>query len=213
MAACISVFFWSFGVSIGAVISPGPVSATIVTEGIRRGGRVGPLVSTGHALIELILVVALVLGLGQVLAYPFLVTAIGILGGLFLVWMGGSILRQAVRKNLVLPGSCTSKVPITNRNLIGLGIATTVSNPFWYLWWVGVGGTYVLSSQEQGLLAVVAFYLGHISADYIWNSLLSFAAASGRSSWLTERVYRGVLLVCGLFLFYTAIRFLYTSLV
>jgi threonine/homoserine/homoserine lactone efflux protein len=63
----LTLLAWSFGVAIGPVISPGPVSTAIVTEGVRRGSRAGPLVSTGHALMELAMVGALALGgLGQI---------------------------------------------------------------------------------------------------------------------------------------------------
>ena len=71
----LSLFMLSFGVTIGAVISPGPISTTVVTEGARRGFRTGPLVSTGHALTELVMVGALVLGMGQALEHPVLAAA------------------------------------------------------------------------------------------------------------------------------------------
>lgn len=141
------LFAWSFGVAIGPVISPGPVSAAVVTEGARRGFRVGPLVSTGHALTELLMVGALALGMGRILEYPLLAAGIGVLGGLFLVWMGGSLGWGALRREFKLPQPGESAGLRANRSLIGLGIATTVSNPFWYLWWIGAGGGYVLAGR------------------------------------------------------------------
>ena len=107
------LFAWSFGVAIGPVISPGAVSAAVVTEGARRGFRVGPLISTGHALMELLMVGALALGMGQVLRYPFLTSSIGILGGLFLVWMGGKMGWDALRHKPTLPHPGEHKHPET----------------------------------------------------------------------------------------------------
>lgn len=206
----LSLFVWSFGVAIGPVISPGPVSAAVVTEGARRGFRVGPLVATGHALTELVMVAALVLGMGHVLERPVLAAAIGILGGLFLLWMGGTMAWGAVRRRPKLPRADESSGVGGGRSMIGLGVATTVSNPFWYLWWVGVGGGYVLMTRQQGLLPLAAFYLGHISADYAWNTLLASVVGSGRS-WLTNRLYQALILVCGLFLVYTGLRFIWAG--
>ncbi len=207
----LSLFAWSFGVAIGPVISPGAVSAAVVTEGARRGFRVGPLISTGHALMELLMVGALALGMGQVLRYPLLVAGIGILGGLFLLWMGGSLGWGALRREFRLPQPGESGGFQTHRSLIGLGIATTVSNPFWYLWWIGVGGGYVVATQQDGLVALSAFYLGHIAADYAWNTFLASVVSSGRR-WLSDRMYQGLLVVCGLFLIYTGLRFVWAGI-
>jgi threonine/homoserine/homoserine lactone efflux protein len=206
----LTLFIRSFGVAIGPVISPGPVSAAIVTEGMRRGFRAGPLVSTGHALMELIMVGALSLGMGPVLERPVLAAAIGVLGGLFLLWMGGTMAWEAAQRKPQLPQPGESPENEAERNLIGLGIATTLSNPFWYLWWIGVGGTYMLMTQQQGFIAPVVFYLGHILADYVWNTLLASVVGSGRR-WLTDGVYQVLLLVCGLFLVYTGLRFLWAG--
>jgi threonine/homoserine/homoserine lactone efflux protein len=204
--AYLALFAWSFGVAIGPVISPGPVSAAVVTEGARRGFPVGPLVSTGHALMELLMVGALAVGMGQVLRIPLLAAGVGILGGLFLLWMGGKMGWEVVRDRPSVPRPEDSAGFGADRNLILLGIATTVSNPFWYVWWVSAGGGYVLATREAGMIGVAAFYLGHVSADYAWNTFLASVVGSGRR-WLSDRVYQGLLFVCGLFLIYTGLRF------
>jgi threonine/homoserine/homoserine lactone efflux protein len=187
------LFALSFGIAIGPVISPGPVSAAVVTEGARRGFGVGPLISTGHALMELLMVGAL--ALGQALKVPLVAAAVAILGGAFLVWMGGKMGWEVVRRRPGLPRTDEDSGIQVNRGLIGLGIVTTVSNPFWYVWWVGAGGAYVVSTQQDGLVALAAFYLGHIAADYAWNTFLASVVGSGRR-WLSDRVYRAILLVC-----------------
>jgi threonine/homoserine/homoserine lactone efflux protein len=206
----LGLFAWSFGIAIGPVISPGPVSAAVVTEGARRGFRVGPLVATGHALTELLMVGALALGMGEVMKRPLLAAAIGILGGLFLLWMGGTMAWGAVRDRPRLPRAGEGPELGAGHSLIGLGVATTLSNPFWYVWWVGAGGGYVLTTRQQGLIALAAFYLGHIAADYAWDTLLASVVASSRS-WLSDRVYQGLLLVCSLFLVWTGMRFLWAG--
>ncbi|MFL7795025.1 MAG: LysE family transporter [Anaerolineae bacterium] len=229
MLDTLGLFAWSFGVAIGPVISPGAVSAAVVTEGARRGFRVGPLISTGHALMELLMVSALALGMGQVLRYPLLASSVGILGGLFLACIGGKMGWDALRHKPTLPQppGCEHPEPVEGRDivekpisprkdrsgfygLIGLGIATTVSNPFWFLWWIGVGGGYVLATWQAGLIALCAFYLGHITADYVWNTFLASVVGSGRR-WLSDRVYNSLLLMCGLFLVYTGLRFVWAG--
>ncbi|HJW89310.1 MAG TPA: LysE family transporter, partial [Anaerolineales bacterium] len=58
-----------------------------------------------------------------------------------------------------------------------------------------------------GLEAVAAFYVGHISADFAWDTFLSTAVASGRR-WMTPGVYRGLIGLCGAFLVYFGVVFL-----
>ena len=81
------------------------------------------------------------------------------------------------------------------------GAVFSVTNPFWSLWWVTVGATFMAESHSLGLgaLGIAAFYLGHILSDYSWFSLVSLAVASGRRV-MSRSVYKGVVLVCGLFL-------------
>jgi threonine/homoserine/homoserine lactone efflux protein len=202
----LSLFVWSFGVAIGPVLSPGPVSAAVVTEGARRGFRVGPLVSTGHALMELLMVAALAVGMGQVLRVPLLAAGVGILGGAFLVWMGGRMGWEVVRERPTVPRPGESAGFGRDQSLVLLGVVTTVSNPFWYVWWVGAGGGCVLATREAGPVGLVAFYLGHVAVDYLWNTFLASVMGSGRR-WLSDRVYQGLLFVCSLFLVYSGLRF------
>jgi threonine/homoserine/homoserine lactone efflux protein len=206
----LSLFAWSFGVAIGPVISPGPVSTAIVTEGMRRGFRAGPLVATGHALMELLMVGALALGMGHVLERPVLASAIGLLGGGFLLWMGGTITWGAAQRRTRLPRADESTSQ-TDHSLISLGIATTMGNPFWYAWWIGVGGGYVLMTRQHGFIALATFYVGHVLADYLWDTLPASVVGSGRR-WLTDRIYQALLLACGLFLLYTGVRFVWTGI-
>ena len=81
------------------------------------------------------------------------------------------------------------------------GVAVSLSNPFWSLWWVTVGLSFLNWSRELGLglLGIAAFYLGHILADYAWYGVVSLALVSGRRI-LTDTFYKGLILVCGLFL-------------
>jgi threonine/homoserine/homoserine lactone efflux protein len=205
----LALFAWSFAIAIGPVISPGPVSTAIVAEGARRGFRAGPLVATGHALTELVMVAALALGMGHVLGQPLLGAAIGVSGGVLLLWLGATMGWGAVRRKPSLPRASHGGQE-GGGSLLGLGVVATLGNPFWYAWWIGVGGGYVLSTWEQGPLALAAFYLGHISADYAWDTLLATVVASGRA-WLTDKTYQVLLFVCGLFLIYTGVRFIWTG--
>ena len=76
----------------------------------------------------------------------------------------------------------------------------------WYAWWVAVAANYLLDSQSLGWAGVLAFYLGHISADNAWGSVLSGVIAGGRK-WITDGMYRALIAVCGLYLVYLGGQF------
>jgi len=210
MTTIFAVFSFSFMLAIGAVASPGPVSTAIVSQAPRRGWRVGPLVATGHSLMEFLLVVLLTLGLGAGLASQGVQTGIAFLGGILLLWMGMTIFWQLVRGKVHLPRAEEQSKPLSNGQFVGIGVFATLSNPFWYAWWVTVGAGYLSGylSKAEGAALVIAFFLGHIAADYAWDTLLSTVVGGGRR-WMTDVVYRTLLLACGFFFIYLGGTFLY----
>ncbi len=116
MMALLAIFGSSFLISLSGALMPGPLFTLSVRETLRRGFWVGPLLATGHALIELVLVIALALGLSEFLGEGKGTAAIAMLGGAFLIWMGYEMLRTAPRQELQLPargrGSAPQPVPV-----------------------------------------------------------------------------------------------------
>ncbi len=206
-ASFIVVFIFSFGIGMGAVVSPGPVSTAIVTQSPSRGWLVGPLISAGHAVLELAAVLLIIFGLSATLAHPAIQTAVALLGGVLLLWMGGGLVWGALRGKIHLPGKEQGARLMSRWQIVGLGALTTISNPFWYAWWMTVAAGYLVFYNTIGAWAVLAFYLGHISADLGWNTLLSTVVGTGKR-WITDRLYRGLIVICGGFLVYLGITFL-----
>ena len=211
IAPIFAVFTLSFVLAIGAVASPGPVSIAIVSQAPRRGWLVGPLLATGHALTELALVVLIALGLAAGLARPGIRVAISLLGGLLLLYMGAGMIWDTWRGKLHLPGQDVKLSPMTTQQIIGLGVIATLTNPFWYAWWVTVAAGYLARVQVLGIAAIAAFFLGHITADYAWDTLLSGVVGGGRR-WMNDLVYRGLLVLCGGFFIYLGGIFFYQGL-
>jgi threonine/homoserine/homoserine lactone efflux protein len=202
-----AIFMFSFAIAVGAVISPGPVSTAIVSQTPRRGWPVGPLVATGHSLMELAIVLLIALGLGVGLANTRVQMAIALAGGALLLWMGGSMLWETARGKVRLPRVDDGSKPMSGGQLVGLGVLATVSNPFWYAWWVTVAAGYLASAKAVGVEAIAAFYLGHVSADYAWDTVLSTVIGGGRR-WMNDAVYRVLIVVCGVFFLYLGGTFL-----
>ncbi len=196
--------WWIVGFS-GAMM-PGPVTTLIVTETAKRGWIAGPLITIGHVLLELAMVIALFFGLGDLLKQNAVAGVIGVLGGAFLLWMGAGIIRDAWTGRVSFNVSQQTSAKQPSGNPIMAGVLTSVANPYWLLWWATVGAASLIAFRAFGLAGIVAFYIGHTLADWVWNNLVALVVATGRRV-LNDRIYRGILLVCGAFLVALSIYF------
>ncbi len=196
--------WWIVGFT-GAMM-PGPVTTLIVTESAKRGFIAGPLVTIGHVVLELAMVIALYFGLGDVLKQNSVAGAIGLLGGLFLLWMGAGIVRSAASGQVSFSAATHDTSGRRATNPVVAGVLTSVANPYWLLWWATVGAASLIAFRSFGLAGLIAFYLGHTMADWVWNSVVAFVVATGRRL-MTDRGYRGILVVCGAFLILLSVYF------
>ncbi len=189
--------WWILGFT-GAMM-PGPVTTLIVTTTAKRGFVAGPLITLGHVFLEFLMVIALFFGLGDLLKQNLVAGVIGVAGGVVLLWMGWDIVRSAWLGRVSL--DLTKKkadAPISDNPILA-GILTSIANPYWILWWATVGAASLITFRAFGLAGIVAFYIGHTLADWVWNDTVAFVVASGRRV-MTDSIYRGILVVCGLFL-------------
>lgn len=220
IGALSAIFGGSFLVSLTGTLSPGPLSTMTIRESVRWGFWAGPLLAAGHGFIELALVIGLALGLNRFFEREAVAAAIGIIGGLFLLWMGQRILRTLPQQELVIEKGQAANRPTTSGGrpgrgllvesradglpamvlfLMAAGVAVSVTNPFWLAWWASVGTKFIVESLEQGAAGVATFYTAHVLTDLGWLSLIAFVLATGRRL-MSRWTYRGVLLVCGVFL-------------
>lgn len=215
----VTLTWWA--ISLSGVLMPGPISAMAVSEGARRGAIAGPLVTAGHAVAEAVMVGALAAGLSQVLRLPAVVGAIGIVGGLVLLWMGWGIVRTA-RAAASGPAfaagvgdggvSGTADVRLPSRGaLVRTGLLATIGNPYWLLWWATVGAAYFVAFSRFGLAALVVFFFaGHLALDLGWTTFLAFTVGAGRGR-MPARAYQIVLGVCGVFVMAMSVFFVYSG--
>ena len=209
----LAIFTTSFVVGLSGAVTPGPLLALDIRESTRGGFWAGPYIATGHSVLELLMVVLLAVGLLRVTEEGPAFSVIALAGGAFLVWMGWGMLRRPAGD---LPTMPVKETPVARyhpgRPILG-GVVFSATNPFWGLWWITVGATFMAETQsrEMGVVGISALYLGHILSDYSWFSLVSLAVASGRRV-LDPGVYRGLIVVCGLFLWVMAGLFIASGL-
>lgn len=198
----------SFIVGFTGALMPGPLLAFTIGQSARYGFQAGPLVVLGHAILELSLVVALVLGLSRFFNNELFLSIVGLAGGTVLVFMGLSTVRQGwLRATLPLSGTDIRK----GGALVLSGIVVSVSNPFWIIWWATIGLTYLLWSAKLGLPGLAAFFTSHIASDLVWYSLVAFIVVKGRKI-ISDNVYRWFLIICGLALVGLGVYFIISGI-
>lgn len=206
----------AFLVGLSGAMAPGSLLVVTISESVRRGFSAGPLISLGHALLELIMVALLAVGLGPILANHRVLGIVGVVGGFMLLWFAHATWKSAGHAQLALPGGTTQGGAIpaapggfrTSRwATVGAGVAASLSNPYWILWWATIGAAYVATATGYGITGVGVFYGGHIASDFLWYALVAWAVARGKS-FINDRAYRLALNISSLFLVMLAIYFL-----
>lgn len=187
----------AFVVALTGAMAPGPFLTLTIAETVRRGRVPALLLLVGHALLEGVLLLGFAFGLQAFLRRPAVETAISVVGGGFLLWMGTSLLLGAAR-GTVVPRSDT---PARTSRLgpIASGAAVSLSNPYWTIWWATIGVKLASDGLAIGPLGVAAFFVGHQAADVAWYGGVVMAVSSGRRL-MSDRAYRFIIGGCAAFL-------------
>jgi threonine/homoserine/homoserine lactone efflux protein len=204
--ALATIFGTSFVLALSGAMMPGPLLTTTIGESIRRGALTGPFLILGHAVLELAMVGALLLGLAPFLARSVVFAAIALCGAAVLVWMAAGMFRGLPSLRIDWSAQAGRSGP-----LVPTGILVSLSNPYWAIWWATIGLGYLVSCKALGAPGVAAFFAGHVSGDLAWYTLISVLVAKGRRL-LSDRVYRGLIGVCATFLAGFACYFAYAGI-
>jgi threonine/homoserine/homoserine lactone efflux protein len=185
---------------------PGPFMTTTIAESARRGPWVGPKMIVGHALLEVTLLFTLFFGLAPLFTRQLFFVAISLAGGAIMIWMAQGMFRSLRTLEITTTGH-TGK-PL---NLCVAGIAMSLANPYWIIWWATVGLGYLVVAQKLGFMGVVLFFVGHILGDLVWYSAISFAVGKGRQ-FFSNTAYRVLVGVCATFLAVFAVWMIYKGI-
>lgn len=189
----LTIFFKSLLIAYSGAIMPGSVFTYTVDRSLRHGIKAGVLVSLGHALLELILVVLIFAGIGKYLAMEKASIGIGLIGGLVLAYLGCQMIRDVYLDRVTLD---TSDVQSGGQGgMFAAGIILSATNPYFLIWWSAVGLTLIISSyQAMGLAGIAVFYLGHILGDISWYTLVA-AMISKTRHLMDIKIYKIIIVV------------------
>ena len=206
------IMIGSFTLALSGAMMPGPLLTVAVVESARRGFMTGPLLMLGHSILELALIIAIVKGAASYLKHALVTNTISIVGGGVLFWMGLGMIIQSRHISLPINYSTKEKAEIGyGFHPVVEGIVVSISNPYWLIWWLTIGLGYMLIAMGYGIIGVLSFFVGHIMADFLWYSLISYGVSRGKK-FFTDKLYRGIIRFCGFFLILFGFWFLSSGL-
>lgn len=175
-----------FAISTTGAMMPGPVTALTVAKGSQRRNA-GALIAIGHGIIELPIMLLIYFGLASFMDLDPVRVSVGIIGGAVLLWMALGLFRNT-------PSVVTEQKGRAQGSLLG-GLALTLANPYFFVWWATVGAALIVSAQDFGGTGVAAMGVTHWLCDLGWLLLVSWVVFKSKRLW-TEKVNRVVFGVC-----------------
>lgn len=189
-----------FLVGLTGALAPGPTLVATINASLKGGWSAGPRVTLGHAAVELFMVILITAGLSVVIGeYSWVIAGIG---GIALLVFGGMTVWEARSARIDL-----TKEPAEIAQPFLAGVITSISNPYFWIWWFTVGSALLIGAYAGGIVLAIAFILGHWAADLGWFTLVSVSVHRGRFIF-SESTYRWILGICGMSLILFGVYYL-----
>lgn len=200
----IEIFIISFLVALSGALFPGPLLNFTIYKALKqkRGYLTAIYILLGHSTIELALIIALLAGATIFFQNIIFLTLVQFIGGIFLVIYGivsiKGVLNTKYETDYTLEGNIIKGYK--GNSYVG-GILVSLSNPFWTIWWAGIGFSLMVDFNITLLkpIEMLLFFLGHELGDIVWYLPISIFVYYGGKS-LNSRIYKYVLLACGAFM-------------
>lgn len=199
--ALLNFLFTAVIISLSGVMAPGPITAITIGKG-SKSPSAGALIAVGHGIVEFPLMLAIFYGLSHQLNLPFIKSTIGLIGGLFLLIMGFSMFRSI--------GPVEVNPNKENRSPVIDGIALSLVNPYFLIWWATIGAALILSAVKFGRIGFITFVLVHWLCDFFWYYFLSVLSFKG-GQFFGKKFQKIVFLSCGFILFFFGGKFILGS--
>jgi len=177
-------------ISLSGVMAPGPMFAVTLAKSYRSPWA-GALVSLGHAIIEVPLILLIYFGFAQFFQNSMVQFGLSIAGGGMIIWLGIAMFRartEVVRQGKDLP-----------YNAFVAGVFTSGFNPFFLVWWATIGSMLVMKFLDFGTSGLITFIFVHWLCDFAWLSLVSIFIYRTHSMW-NRKFQEWLFIACSLLL-------------
>ncbi|RMF31195.1 MAG: lysine transporter LysE [Candidatus Nitrosothermus koennekii] len=188
-------------VSSSGVLSPGPLLLSNIIHAKSFGYKAGLMISYGHTIVELPLVLLLAVSSLTLELFNEYNTVISVIGGIALLFFAISNMLNKIDKK-----------PMIHKPIIS-GIVFSAFNPFFIAWWLTIGMKLINDSLllTSSILGVFLMFIMHIWMDYAWLSLTAYITNKGISM-LDNKYYKYILFGLNFIMIYFGINFLLNAL-
>ena len=180
------------GLGLGAGLAPGPLLALVVTTSLARGFRAGLRVALSPLVTDSIMIAVSVLVVRQLPERA--AGALGVVGGLYVVWLG----LESLREESVAVETDDAPDPLKRSVLVNL------LSPHPWLFWLTVGGSVVVSAWTEAP-AYAALFVATFFVTMIGTKAVVAAVVSTSRKALTERGLHRAHRVAGVLLLLTGV--------
>lgn len=186
-----------------------------------KGWRAGPSVFIGHALVELAFFVLILIGASSFLGKS-VISYLAIIGGLMMVVFGLVMIKKAKEASTMDVSISASSLNLSSGPIssgiitsalnpfsgaVSAGIITSALNPFFVVWWLTAGSALLLQEYLVGILAVIAFIIGHWIADLGFLVAVSSSFSRGTEV-ISQPTHEKLVYLCGGFMAFFGLWFM-----
>jgi threonine/homoserine/homoserine lactone efflux protein len=190
--------------SLSGVMMPGPLFTVNLVKSLKSPWA-GVMVSLGHAVIEVPLILLVYFGLANFFQNEIVKLVLSVLGGGMIVWMAYDLFRA--RKKLVREGKDTPY------NAFVAGILMSGLNPSFLVWWVTVGSLLLMNfTAAVGTWGLPVLIIVHWLCDLVWLSLVSYTVYRTHSFW-GEKLQEWIFIVLSAALLYFGGQFIVKGII
>ena len=189
----LDLFLYVVLISSSGALSPGPLTVATVRYSLDYGKKAGLLISFGHMVFELPLVIAISIGVVTIINDLLVKFSIGLAGSTALIFFGLMEVRSFFKYRRQAGNSRDTLTDGANDRryfLIGkkgviqailVGFIFTSLNPYFIIWWMSIGLTLIVSFLAYAsLIGILIMYVFHVWIDYAWLGFISYITYSGK---------------------------------
>jgi threonine/homoserine/homoserine lactone efflux protein len=189
--------------SLSGVMAPGPMFTMTITKSMKSPWA-GALVSLGHAVIEVPLILLVYFGLREFFQNEIFRLVLSVLGGGMIIWMGYDLYRS--RRKIAGEGKDT------RYNAFTAGILMSGLNPFFLFWWATVGLALLSKFFDAvGVWGLPLFIIVHWLCDLVWLSLVSYTIYKTHKFW-GQRLQESIFILLSILLLYFGAQFVFQGI-
>jgi threonine/homoserine/homoserine lactone efflux protein len=160
---------------IGAGVTPGPLLGLVITETLRKGWRAGVSVALAPLVGDVFVIACCLILLAQLPSVVFAMLSLG--GGFYVLFLGWETLRTVPPATMT---TAASRAPILQS--FRKGLTVNLLNPHPYLFWLAVGGPFIMQHYVSSAFGAILAFLGGFYGCLIGSKvLLALLVHSGRT--------------------------------